>query len=76
MAEVGGKKIKVAYVVKIKLLFYGLTLLLFDNINKTMQNPIQKFRQSYNSIFFAETLQIFPTYQWVQKRVWDFFYFV
>ena len=58
-----------------------------------MQNPVQKFRQSftvfekpgilsenfdelqlpYSSIFFAETLHTFPTYQCLQKRVWDFF---
>ena len=26
--------------------------------------------------FFAETLHTFPTYQCLQKGVWDFFYFV
>ena len=27
----------------------------------------------YSSIFFAETLHTFPTYQCLQKSVWDFF---
>ena len=53
-----------------------------------MQIPIKKFRQSstvfekpgnlsenYSSIFFAETSQTFPTYQRLQKAVWNFFYF-
>ena len=39
-------------VVKIKLFFYGLILLLFDNTNQVMQNTIQKFRQS--SIVFEK----------------------
>ena len=33
-----------------------------------MQNPIQKFRQN-----FAQSLHTFPTYQCLQKSVWDFF---
>ena len=40
------KMFKVACVVKMKLFFYGLNLLLFDNTNYVMQNTIQKFRQS------------------------------
>ena len=43
--------------VKIKLLFYGLVLLQFDNANSLMQNIIQKFRQS--SIVFKKP-GIFP----------------
>ena len=31
---------------------------------------------SYSSIFFAETLHTFSTYQCLQKGVWDFFYFI
>ena len=30
----------------------------------------------HSSIFFAETLHMFPTYQCLQKVVRDFFYFV
>ena len=30
----------------------------------------------YISILFAETSHTFPTYLCLQKRVWDFFYFV
>ena len=48
-----GLALKVAHVVNIKLFFYGLILLWFDNINKVMQNPIQKFRQS--SIVFEKS---------------------
>ena len=40
------KFVKVACVIKIKLFFYGLILLQFDNTNKVMQNAIQKFKQS------------------------------
>ena len=28
----------------------------------------------YSSIFFGETLHTFPTYQCLQKGVWDFFF--
>ena len=38
--------LKVACVVKIKLILYWPILLLFDNTDKLMQNAIQKFRQS------------------------------
>ena len=31
---------------------------------------------TYGSIFFAETSNTFPTYQYLQKDVRDFFYFV
>ena len=73
------KTLKVACVVKIKLLFYGLVLLQFDNTDYLMQNTIQKFRRSsivfkkpgnfdklqlpYSSIIFAETLHTCSTYQ-------------
>ena len=30
----------------------------------------------YISMFFVETSHAFPTYQCLQKCVWDFFYFV
>ena len=30
----------------------------------------------YISMFFVETSHTFPTYQCLQKCVWDFFYFV
>ena len=30
----------------------------------------------YSSIFFAETSPKFPTYQCLQKGMWDVFYFV
>ena len=46
------KTLKVACVVKIKLLFYGLVLLQFDNTDYLMQNTIQKFRRS--SIVFKK----------------------
>ena len=82
--------LKVARVVNIKLIFYGLILLWFDNTNKVMQNPIQKFRQSSivfeKPVFFyqknwklwrAPTTSIFfaETYECLQKGVRDFFLF-
>ena len=30
----------------------------------------------YNSIFFAETSHTFPTYQCLQKGVWDFLFYL
>ena len=51
-----------------------------------MQNPTQSHGRSsivydelklpYSSIVFAETSHTFPTYQCLQKDVWEFFYFV
>ena len=44
--------LQVVCVVQIKLFFYGLILLYFDNTNYVMQNTKQKFRQS--SIVFEK----------------------
>ena len=51
-----------------------------------MQNPTQSHGRSsivydelklpYSSIVFPETSHTFPTYQCLQKDVWEFFYFV
>ena len=31
---------------------------------------------NFSKFFFAETLHTFCTYQCLQKRVWNFFYFI
>ena len=75
---------KVACVVNIKLFFYGLILLQFDNTNNVMQNPIQKFRLS--SIVFEKpcilsenlknsTSSNYPTVQYSLLKLRTYFLF-
>ena len=45
--------------------------ILSENVKK-----LGELQLPYSSIFFAETSHTFPTYQCLQKSVWDFFYFI
>ena len=48
---------------------------LSENLKTLVSSKVPKLQLRYGSIFFAETLHTFSTYQYLQKRVWDFFYF-
>ena len=45
--------------------------ILSENMKTVMSSNYPKIQY-----FFAETLHMFPTYQYLQKGVWYFFYFV
>ena len=48
----------------------------FDRPGILSENLKTLTSSNYSSIFFAETSHTFSTYQCLQKRVWDFFYFI
>ena len=45
--------------------------ILSENVKK-----LGELQLPYSSIFFAETSHTFPTYQCLQKSVWDFLNFI
>ena len=45
-------------------------------LSKNLKTLTSSNYPTHNSIFFAEISHTFSTYQYLQKYVWDFFYFI
>ena len=57
---------------------YGQNSIAFEKPGFLSENLKTLTSSNYPTVqyFFIETLHLFSTYECLQKRVWDFFYFI